>query len=77
MSSTVTVQEAQACLEELIARLEPGDEMVITKNDLPVARLVAERRSERRERRPGSAVGKFFVHSEDDDHLKDFEEYMP
>ncbi|HEY6329664.1 MAG TPA: type II toxin-antitoxin system prevent-host-death family antitoxin [Blastocatellia bacterium] len=76
MSSMVTVQEAQARLEELIARLEPGDEMVITKNDVPVARLVAEGRVEKRERQPGSAVGKFFVHTEDDEHLEDFEEYM-
>lgn len=28
-------------------------------------------------RRPGSAVGKFFILAEDDEHLADFKEYMP
>lgn len=30
-----------------------------------------------RRRRPGSAKGKLTILSEDDEHLKDFEEYMP
>jgi Protein of unknown function (DUF2281) len=28
-------------------------------------------------RQKGSAKGKLIIHTEDDDHLKDFEEYMP
>jgi prevent-host-death family protein len=38
--SFLTVQEAQAKLSELIHSLKPGDEVVITENDQPVARLV-------------------------------------
>ena len=37
---TVTIQEAQAQLAEIIRRLGPCEEVVITENDQPVARLV-------------------------------------
>ena len=38
--TTVTIQQAQTALSELIARVTVGDEVVITENDRPVARLV-------------------------------------
>ena len=38
--TTVTIQQAQTTLSELIRRLSLGDEVVITENDRPVARLV-------------------------------------
>ena len=75
--STVTVEEAQATLPELIARLSPGQEIQITDRGNPVARLVAEAPAPRKRRQPGSAVGKLIVLSEDDEHLRDFQEYMP
>jgi hypothetical protein len=28
-------------------------------------------------RQPGSAIGKLIIHADDDEHLKDFQEYMP
>ncbi len=37
MSAPVTIEEAQARLPELIAQLVPGEELVITQNDQPVA----------------------------------------
>ena len=37
--SIVTVEEAQARLAELIDQLRDGDEVVITRNAKPVARL--------------------------------------
>ena len=76
MSSSVTIEEAQAHLIELIEQLGPGAEVVITMNEKPVARIVAEHEGTRRPRRPGSARGKLIIHAEDDEHLKDFEEYM-
>ena len=36
---SVTVQEAQSQLSDLIHRLAPGDEVVITENGEPVAKL--------------------------------------
>ena len=47
MSSTITVQEVQARLKELIEQLAPGEELVITDNPQPVAKLVAARPAER------------------------------
>ncbi len=75
--STVTVEEAQAALPELIAGLSPGQEVQITDRGRPVARLVAEPPPQRKPRQPGSAVGKLVILSEDDEHLRDFREYMP
>ena len=46
MSATVTVEEAQAKLAELIGRLALGEEIVITKNQEPVAKLVGQRSSD-------------------------------
>lgn len=77
MFTTVTLEEAQGKLAQLIARLIPGDEVVITDNARPVARLVAEPSPSRQPRRPGSAVGKFFILAEDEEHLQDFKEYLP
>ena len=38
--STITIQEAQANLFDLIHQLLPGEEVVITENNQPVARLL-------------------------------------
>ncbi len=39
--STITLQEAQANVAELVHRLAPDESVTITENDRPVARLVA------------------------------------
>ncbi|HEV3024668.1 MAG TPA: hypothetical protein VGX76_19465, partial [Pirellulales bacterium] len=39
MSTTISIEEAQARLPELIAKLAPGDELVITQGSRPVAEL--------------------------------------
>lgn len=70
---TVTIEEAQRRLPELIAGLKAGEELTITDQDLAVARLVAAGEP----RRPGSAAGMLTILTEDDEHLKDFAEYMP
>ena len=53
----------------------PGEEIVLTRNARPVAKLVGEPREEAR---PilGRGRGKVIIASEDDDHLQGFEEYM-
>jgi antitoxin (DNA-binding transcriptional repressor) of toxin-antitoxin stability system len=38
--STVTIEEAQAKLPEIIAKLAPGEAVVITRDREPVAQLV-------------------------------------
>jgi antitoxin (DNA-binding transcriptional repressor) of toxin-antitoxin stability system len=76
MSATITVEEAQAHLKELIGNLAPGEELIITEGQRPVAKIVGQRATALKRRRPGSAKGKLVILKEDDEHLKDFEEYM-
>lgn len=75
--STVTVEDAQTHLSELIARLQPREEVAITQADRPVARLVAERRPEPQPRRLGTLKGAVLYMAPDfDAPLDDFKEYM-
>jgi antitoxin (DNA-binding transcriptional repressor) of toxin-antitoxin stability system len=74
--STVTLEEAQAHLPQLIERLRPGEEIVITRDQRPVARLLAEERSPRKPRQPGNCDGMVTVVGNDEEHLNDFAEYM-
>ncbi len=75
--TTITIEDAQAKLPELIGSLAKGEELVIVQGEQVVARLVGDR-SERWERPgPGLAKGIFSIVADDDDHLKDFAEYMP
>jgi antitoxin (DNA-binding transcriptional repressor) of toxin-antitoxin stability system len=74
--TTIALEEAQAHLPEIIDRLQPGESLVITRNDQPVARLLAEEKPKRKPRKPGSAKGMLTIISDDDEHLKDFAEYM-
>lgn len=79
MSATVTVEEAQAKLKELIHQMTPGEEVVITENQQPIAKLVSEPLKPQPKLRPGPGLGKGMITivSDDDEHLKDFAEYMP
>ena len=74
--STIPLEEAQTRLAELIGTLTPGGEVVITQGERPVARLLPV---ESPARRPvfGSCKGMMTILSDDDEHLKDFAEYMP
>src|SRR5205809_808932 len=70
------LEEAQAKLPELIEKLAPGEELVITRNNQPLAKLVLEKPPVRKPRQPGSAKGKLIIQAEDEQHLEDFKEYM-
>jgi antitoxin (DNA-binding transcriptional repressor) of toxin-antitoxin stability system len=74
--ATVTIQEAQAMLPDLIHKLTPGDEVLITEDDQPVAKLVAPPSPKPRPL-PGRCKGMLTILAEDDEHLEDFKEYMP
>jgi antitoxin (DNA-binding transcriptional repressor) of toxin-antitoxin stability system len=74
---TVTLAEAQADLAGLIRRLPPGEELVITEGGRPVAKLGAVPPASAGFRPPpGLLKGAIVILEEDDEHLKDFEEYM-
>jgi antitoxin (DNA-binding transcriptional repressor) of toxin-antitoxin stability system len=71
----VTLAEVQARLPELLAQLIPGDELIITKDEKPIAKLSALPQADAQPRF-GSAKGKLIIVEDDDSHLEDFKEYM-
>ncbi len=73
--TAVTIEELHARLPELIKQLAMGGELVITRNEQPVARLRAEGMSNRKPRKAGSAKGALTILTEDNEHLKDFVDY--
>ena len=77
MSGTITVEDAQSHLKELINKLAPGEEVVITENEQAVAKLVGQSPKRRLRPPPGLGKGMITIISDDDDHLNDFSEYMP
>jgi len=77
--TTVSLDEAQAKLAELIANLAPGDEVVIMKDDEPVAHLTrAEKPENNAPRQPGTLRGTVLYMAPDFDlPLDEFKDYMP
>ncbi len=65
--TTVTIQEAQAKLSDLIHQLTPGDEVVITENNQPVAKLVSETPKPKPGLRPPPGLGKGLITIVSDD----------
>ncbi len=76
--ATVTIQEAQAKLPDLIHQLAPGEEVVITENDHPVARLVPTPpvAEPRKVPRLGTLRGTVVSMEHFDEPLDDFKEYV-
>ena len=77
--TTVPLQEAQANLPELIHRLAPGEEVIITENDQPVARIVppTATTTPKPQRKLGTLRGTVLHMAPDfDAPLEDFKEYM-
>jgi prevent-host-death family protein len=73
---TVTIEEAKKNLDGLIARAAQGESVVITDHEKPVAQLVAAAPAKPTPK-AGRCRGMLIINAEDDEHLKDFEEYMP
>jgi antitoxin (DNA-binding transcriptional repressor) of toxin-antitoxin stability system len=77
VSAMITVEVAQAKLKELIDGLIPGEEVVLTENQLPVAKLVATARQKGKPRQPGTLRGTVIAIALDfDAPLEDFKDYM-
>jgi len=74
MTKTVELDVAQTTLKEIIAGLKPEEEVVIVQNHKPVARILASKKGTPQF---GSCKGLLTIVEEDDEHLKDFEDYMP
>ncbi len=77
MSTMIPVEEAQARLKELIGQLAPGEEVVLTENQQPVAKLIGERPP--RTPRPAPGLGKgsiLYMAADFDEPLEEFKEYV-
>ncbi len=76
--ATVTIEEAQDKLVDLIHTLQPDEEVVITENNRPVARLTpVPQPVQRTPRLPGTLRGTVKYMAPDfDAPLEDFKEYM-
>lgn len=72
----VSLTHAQSNLAQLIHRLKPGEELLITENDRPVAKLIAAPRSATEPRQLGTLRGTVLSMEHFDDPLEEFEEYM-
>jgi antitoxin (DNA-binding transcriptional repressor) of toxin-antitoxin stability system len=74
--STITLEEAQAKLPELIMGMNPGEELLIAQQGQPMAKLVRSQRTSW-PCQAGSAADKILWIAPDfDEPLDDFKEYM-
>jgi prevent-host-death family protein len=76
--TTISIIDAQTRLAELINGLSPGEEVIITENERPVARLLpAASQPERKSPQLGTLKGTVLYMAPDfDAPLDDFKEYM-
>ena len=74
--ATVAIEDAENHLSEMIEKLKPGESVVLTRGEIPIARLVAESKPIKAPRKAGSAKGILVILQEDDEHLEHFAEYM-
>lgn len=74
MTPTIALEEARVKLKELIENLSPGEEVVITDNQKPVAKLVGQWPA-----RPAPGLGKgsiLYMAPDFDEPLNEFKEYV-
>ena len=74
--TTLSIEEAAPQLKRLIDEAHPGDEIILTEDDRPVARLIPVQKRNR-PRTPGTAKGQILYMADDfDAPLEEFREYM-
>jgi antitoxin (DNA-binding transcriptional repressor) of toxin-antitoxin stability system len=77
LMTTLSIQEAQSRLAELIHGLIPGEELILTEDDRPVARLIRTTPPEWKTPRLGTLKGTVLYMAPDfDAPLDDFKDYM-
>ena len=75
---TITLEEAEGHLAEIIEKLPPGEEIVLTRDDKPVATLRANTEVPKKEPKFGTMKGSILYIAPDfDDIPEGFEEYVP
>ena len=76
MSNTISIEQASLQLAGLVRGLGPDDEIILTDNDKPIARIVLD--SAPRDRVAGTCKGMLEIIDDDDDEviLDHFKEYV-
>jgi antitoxin (DNA-binding transcriptional repressor) of toxin-antitoxin stability system len=69
------IEQAATKLSEIVKMLAPGDEIVLTEDGQPVAKIVPSQPADVH-RRPAACKGMLTIVAEDEEHLKDFSDYM-
>ena len=73
---TVTLDEAQARLRDIVAGLRPGEEVVLTENGQPLAKLVKTERTSWPCKAGSYKKPDFWMAPDFDAPLDEFKEYM-
>lgn len=72
---TVDVKQARSRLEELVGQAARGEEVILTQEGQPVAKIIPVKRRAAR-RRFGSAKGLIRMREDFDEPIEDFHRYM-
>jgi antitoxin (DNA-binding transcriptional repressor) of toxin-antitoxin stability system len=75
---TIPLEQAEGHLVEIVEKLSPGEEVVLTRDSKPVARIVATSpKSPRKPRQPGTLRGTVLYIAPDFDAIPEgFEGYI-
>ena len=79
MQTTMEVEDIEMTLPELLDHLTPGDEVILTRNHQPVAKLVSETPKPASKQRPGPGLCQgmiTYMASDFDAPLDCMKEYM-
>ncbi len=79
MQTTMALEDIKLTLPELFASLTPGDEVILTRNQQPVGKLVSEAPESAPKQRPGPGLCKgmiTFIADDFDAPLDCMREYM-
>lgn len=79
MTTTMAVEDIQLTVPELLDSLTPGDEIILTRNQQPVAKLVSAAAIPQPKQRPGPGLCKGMITHiapDFDAPLEDMKEYM-
>jgi prevent-host-death family protein len=74
--SSIPIEEARAHLDELIARLQPGEEILITDKGQPLAQVKKADRTSWPCKAGSYRKAEFWMAPDFDAPLEDFKEYM-
>lgn len=77
--SYVTIEDAHSQLAQLVDQVSKGEEVIVVRDDKPIAKLVPLPAEEPKPKRPGFGSGKddiLYMADDFDAPLEDFKDYM-